>query len=69
MGRVGFAKDIENRRQQEDATAAWLNGSLKREGATSLCVVRCEALGLFSGALRAYAKVRGLGPSIVPGGT
>jgi hypothetical protein len=67
MAGVGFAKDIRNPRHREEAAAAWLDETLEEEGALAVCLVRAEAQALFTRALRAYARVRGAGPSVVPG--
>jgi hypothetical protein len=67
MASVGLAKDIENRREREEATARWLNQAVVREGALALTVVRSQAQSLFATALRSYAKQRGTGSSLVPG--
>jgi hypothetical protein len=54
---------------QEDEAARSLDAALRREGMAAVQGLRVEAHALFTRARRAYVKVRGLGPSVVPEGT
>jgi hypothetical protein len=53
-------------RRDHDVARA-LERSLHHEGLLGLGLLRAEAHTLLARALRAYARIRGLGPSIVPG--
>ncbi len=64
--KVGAAGGRQPRASHVAAAAVALSETLKSEGAVALALLRSEAHGLLLGALRAYARVRGLGPSIAP---
>ena len=65
-GRNRRATDRASPAQREAETAAALAEALDREGPSALRPFRAKAHDLYSRALRAYARARGLGPSVVP---